>query len=73
MPPVFSSRNSTFVQLLPPSVDRKIPRSELGAAWWPKAATNTMSGLVGWTRILEMFCDSTSPICAHVLPPSVDL
>src|SRR5947209_6330969 len=32
-----------------------------------------MSGLVGSTRIFEMFCVSVSPIFVHVLPASLDL
>src|SRR5688572_9553167 len=71
--PVLSSRYSTLRQVRPPSLLLNTPRSALGAAWNPNAATHTMSGLVGWTRISEMFCLSLKPTFVHVLPASVDL
>src|SRR5688572_25560576 len=47
MAPVLLSRNSTFRHVRPPSVVLNTPRSSLGEAWNPKAATQAMSGLVG--------------------------
>ena len=70
MPPVLSSRNSTFFQVVPPSVLRKIPRSLLGTLYLPKAATKMMSGFVGWRRIFEIAFVSEKPTCVHVLPAS---
>ena len=71
--PVLSSRYSTFRQVRPPSVVLNTPRSALGAAWKPKAATHTMSGFVGWMRISEMFCLSLKPTLVQVFPASADL
>ena len=47
IPPVLSSRNSTFFHDVPPSVLLKTPRSALGTLYLPNEATNTMSGFVG--------------------------
>src|SRR5262245_14512563 len=71
--PVFALRNNFRCQVLPPSVDLKTPRSSLSAPYLPKDATNTMSGFVGWIRILEIACEPAKPTCVHVLPASVDL
>src|SRR5690242_3413158 len=71
--PVLSSRKSVRFHFLPPSLDLNSPRSSLGTLYLPKDATNTMSGLVGWMRILEIACESEKPACTHVLPASVDL
>src|SRR5688572_10243605 len=71
MAPVLSSRYSTLRHVRPPSVLLNTPRSAFGAPCLPKAATNTISGFVGWMRILEMFSDDARPECVHVLPASV--
>ena len=70
MAPVFSSRNSTFFHVVPPSVLLNTPRSGLGTLYLPNDATKTMSGLVGWMRIFEMPCDSLKPTGVHDLPAS---
>ena len=54
----------------PPSVDRKTPRSSLGTPYFPNDATYTMSGFVGWMRILEIPCESRKPMCSQVAPAS---
>src|SRR5262249_33941862 len=45
----------------------------LGVPYFPKSATKTMSGLVGWIRIFEIASEFWKPTCVHVLPASVDL
>jgi hypothetical protein len=41
-------------QVLPPSVERKIPRASLGPKKWPTAPTTTLFGLVGLTQMRPM-------------------
>ena len=45
--PVFSSTNSVFFHVAPPSVVLNTPRSAFDPHRWPAAATYTMSGLTG--------------------------
>ena len=71
--PVFSSTNSTRVQVLPPSIVRYTPRSCCGPVARPSAHTYTMSALVGLTRIRPMRPVWSSPMCCQVMPASVDL
>src|SRR3990172_454086 len=71
--PVESERYSTLRQVRPPSVERKTPRSTLGANGFPSAATKTRFGLVGCTRIVAICPTSRSPMKAQVRPASVDL
>ncbi len=49
-----------------------MPRSPPGPNKGTVAATNTMSLFVGSMTMRWMCFDSPSPICAQVLPPSVD-
>ena len=72
-PLVYSSLYSTFWNVCPPSVERKIPRSALGPYGWPSAATNSRFGSRGSTSIIAIICVSRRPRCVHVLPASVDL
>src|SRR6266581_381503 len=69
--PVTLSLNRTLFQMRPPSMDRKTPRSSFGPKLCPMAATSTMSGLRGSTRMRPMCRVSASPRCCHVSPPSV--
>ena len=55
----------------PPSVVLKTPRSSPGARP-PRAATNSVSGSFGFTRIVEMNCVSRKPMFVHVAPASSD-
>ena len=52
--PAFSLTYRTFSQVSPLSVDRNTPRSSLGPKAWPRAATYTMLGSVGWMRTREI-------------------
>src|SRR5512140_1511400 len=72
-PPVESFTNSTFSHDLPPSCERKMPRSGCGPYAVPSAATYTRSGLVGCTTMRAMRPVLSRPDRAHVLPASVDL
>jgi len=45
--PERSLRNRTLVHVVPPSLERKTPRSAFAPYGWPSAETYTMSGLVG--------------------------
>src|SRR5205823_3016866 len=71
--PALSLLNSTFRHVAPPSTDLNTPRSLFGPKACPSAATYTISGLSGWTRILPIKRVSARPMCAHVRPASVDL
>src|SRR5208283_1748901 len=71
--PTESETNSTFFQVLPPSVERYTPRSLFGAKGLPSAATYTKSGLPGSTRTVAICPTSRKPENAHVFPASVDL
>ena len=70
--PVLGSRNSVFRHVRPPSADLNTPRSSLAAPYFPKDATNTTSGRVGWIRIFEIASESAKPTCVQLLPASVD-
>src|SRR5690242_16040753 len=72
-PLVYSSLYNTFWKVLPPSVERKMPRSGFGPYGWPIAATNSRSGVCGSTITCEIFWVSRRPRCVQVLPASVDL
>ena len=63
----------SFVQVRPPSVVRKMPRSPVWPQRWPCAATYTMSAFVGWMTTSLMWCVSVRPRLVKVRPPSVDL
>src|SRR6266404_3211880 len=71
--PVSSSTYSDLVQVAPPSVVLKTPRSGFGPHRSPRAATYAMLGSVGWTTMRPMWRVSFSPMCVHVLPASSDL
>src|SRR5450432_1790608 len=71
--PVCSLTNRTFFQVLPPSGDRKTPRSSFGPQAWPWAATYTRSGLRGSTRTLAIWYVPLRPTLVHEAPASVDL
>src|SRR5437868_60027 len=71
--PVSWSMNSVLVQVAPPSLDIKTPRSGFGPQRSPSAATYRMSGFDGCTTIRPMWKVSFRPICFHVLPASMDL
>ena len=73
LPLVYSSRYSTFWNDLPPSVERKMPRSALGPYGCPSTATNSRFGSRGSTSIIAIIRLSYRPRCVHVLPASVDL
>src|SRR5690606_38961339 len=49
------------------------PRSSLGPHSRPRAPTYTMSGFSGWMTMRPIWYDPSSPLCSHVLPPSMDL
>ena len=71
--PVFSSTNSTFVHVVPPSVVRKTPRSGCGPYAWPSAQTTTVLGSCGWMTVRGTRPVFSRPMSAHVLPASIDL
>src|ERR1017187_3912994 len=73
MPPDSGPLYRTLRQLLPPSVDLKMPRSSLLTPYFPKSATNTMFGFVGWMRMREIASEFAKPMFVQVLPASVDL
>ena len=52
---------------------RNTPRSGLASYKCPMAATKTTLAFLGSMAILPMCCVSSSPMCVHVLPASVDL
>src|ERR1043165_10249088 len=72
IPPAFGPRESTFLQVLPPSRVRNTPRSGFGPCAWPSAATYAMSGSCGCTRTLPMLRVFSSPRWVQVFPPSVE-
>ncbi len=72
-PPVSLLTKSTFFQLLPPSIVLKMPRSAFGPNGEPRAAAQTMSGLVGWMTTAPICPASRRPMNCQVLPASVDL
>jgi hypothetical protein len=59
--PVFSSRNSTRVQVLPASTVLNTPRSLFAPYGSPRAATYATSGFEGWTRMRPMAIVLSSP------------
>src|SRR4051812_30084875 len=71
--PVLSFTCRMFFQVLPPSCERKTPRSGFAPYGWPIAATYTRSGFFGSTHTLPIWLLSRSPTFCHVLPASVDL
>src|ERR1035437_4816835 len=73
MPPDAAPLYRTFRQLFPPSVDLKMPRSSLLTPYFPKSATNTMFGFVGWMRMREIASEFPKPTFVQVFPASVDL
>src|ERR1700687_5294030 len=72
MAPVLSSWNRILCQLVPPSFERKTPRSEFGPYACPSAATKILLGSCGSTRILPICLESRKPACVHVFPASAD-
>ena len=70
--PVESFEKDTLCQALPPSVVRKTPRSRSFRSRGPCAATNTRSGSRGSTTTRAMWCASSSPMCVHDFPASVE-
>src|SRR5262249_38486192 len=72
MNPVSALRNNCR-QVRPPSVVLYRPRSGFGPHSRPRAATYTISGLVGWMTIRPMCAVSASPLWSQVLAPSGDL
>src|ERR1035437_2894868 len=73
MPPDAGPLYRTLRQLFPPSVDLKMPRSSLLTPYFPKSATNTMFGFVGWMRMREIASEFPKPTFVQVFPASVDL
>src|SRR4051812_44480562 len=70
--PTSSFLNRTFCHVLPPSRERKTPRSGLAAYSLPIAATNTTFAFFGSIAILPMCCVSSRPRCVQVRPASFD-
>jgi len=70
--PVESLTNSTFSHDLPPSRERKTPRSSFRPKRLPSAATYTRSGSRGCTWIFPIWPAARRPMCAHVFPLSVE-
>jgi len=66
MAPVRGFTYSVFVQVAPPSVVLKTPRSSLSVHSWPDAATYTVSGLVGWMTMRAIVNVPESPMCRQV-------
>src|ERR1043166_2751222 len=71
--PVLSEMNSTFRQVLPPSVVFNTPRSWFGLKALPMAATYTTLGFDGSMRTAPIWPASYKPAKLHVWPPSVVL
>src|SRR5215471_21678166 len=71
--PAESEMCSTFFHVLPPSDERKMPRSGLSMNGLPSAATYTRSGFDGCTRTVEICPTSRRPENVHVFPASTDL
>ncbi len=62
-----------FLNVFPPSVDLKSPRSALGPYGWPSTAAYRRSGSRGSTAICGICCPSRRPRCVQEAPASVDL
>src|SRR5688572_15638702 len=71
--PVELLTKRVFFHVLPPSIVLNSPRSSFGPKGEPSAATQTMSGFVGWTITLPICPASGSPVNCHVRPASTDL
>src|SRR5262245_16952707 len=71
--PVFASTKSTFFHVWPPSTVLKTPRSSFGPHRWPAAATYTIDGLAGCTRMRPTCFVSRRPAAVQVRPASADL
>src|SRR3954466_11117424 len=69
--PVESSTNNVRVQLVPPFVDRKTPRSSVLWRTSPWAATRTMLASRGSTTMLGICFVFSRPMRVHVAPASV--
>ena len=68
--PASSLRYSTRSQVAPPSVERYTPRSGLRPKARPSAATYTVSGSRGCTRMRLMWRVASRPRWRHDSPPS---
>src|SRR5688572_12965292 len=68
--PVESLRKRIFSHVVPPSFERKTPRSGLGPYTWPSAPTYTRSGFVGCTRTSAMCLVFARPLSVQVRPAS---
>ena len=74
LPLMYSSLNSTLSKVAPPSVERKMPRSGVGAVGMARGRRRRDgSGFLGSTSMLAIICESRRPRCVQVLPASVDL
>ena len=71
--PVCAEMDLVFVQVLPPSIVLKRPRSPPGAQSGPIAATYTTSGSRGSITMRPMCCVLGSIGLDQLFPPSIDL